>query len=336
MSAEWLLEDAAPVVKYRTLCELTNVKDKAVLQDALTAILALPQTQKRLELLKNLDYTKTHGSHSMYLENTLPMLNDYGLYYGMDAFDDANKNIDEITTIVTGDDYDRLIAYPFLLRSKFPMAELFDYVIERIETIYGFARNKNYDIYDDVADNKSVPKSFQDCPVIKPEIANGKCIKLPMIYDIVSMAAIYDRASVEIQEKINNIIYYIISPEYDIVEPMYGILCAEPRKYYAMGWDCKKPFNDNHDYSNQNLHRLLLYSTFPNAMKSAWFQNAVDYLTQFKTENGTYIFPKEYLPEADGNWALGVRMSLGESRRKKQWLEIESTFYMMKLLNSLC
>ena len=45
------------VVKYRTLSELTNVKDKAVLQDALTAVLALLQTQKRLELLKNLDYT---------------------------------------------------------------------------------------------------------------------------------------------------------------------------------------------------------------------------------------------------------------------------------------
>jgi len=101
-----------------------------------------------------------------------------------------------------------------------------------------------------------------------------------------------------------------------------------------MGWDCKKPFNDNQDYSYSNLHRLLLYSCFPTAVKSMWFLNAVTYLMQYKTENDTFLFPKEYLIETDSNWVLGSRMSLAENRRKKQYAEIESTFYMLKLLKN--
>jgi len=314
------------------LTELICTDDKALLQDALTGVLTLPQTQKRLSLLKNLDYTKTHGSAGWHLENVLPMLNDFGLHYGMDAFDSETACIEEITAVVSDGGYDRLVAYPFLLRSKFPFDGLLDYAIERIDTIYDFTRHMDFDIYDDVANYRGVPKPFQDRPVIKPSIASGGKIRLPMIYDIVMMAEEYERVSAEIQAKIDNIIEYIISPKYDVVVFMYGILCAAPRKYYAMGWDCKKPFNDNHNYSNPNLHRLLLYSSFPTARKSTWFANAMGYLTQYKTATGTYIFPKEFLPEKDCNWVLGTRMSLAENRRKKQWVEVESTFYMSKLL----
>jgi hypothetical protein len=329
MLIEWLLDNAAPVIRYKTLLEMKNDCSEAQMQDALSAVVELPQSQKRLELLENLDYVKTHGSPKIYLENTLPMLNDFGLYYGIDEFNSATKDIYEIVDIVTADDYDKLIAYPFLLRSRFPIDSLLDYVIERINTIYDFTRRMDFDIYDDIANYTSVPESFRDRPMIKPEVDSH----LPMIYDIVAMEAVYDCVAPEVQAKIDNIIEYVISPDYDVVEFMYGIRCASPRKYYAKGWDCKKPFNDNQDYSNPNLHRLLLYSAFPAVVKSAWFQKALDYLSQYKTTSGTYIFPKEYLPEVDGNWVLGVRMSLGENRRKKHWDEIESTFYMLKLLN---
>ena len=330
MLQEWLIKNSAPVVRYKTLVELMimNNNDAALVQDALTDVVSMPQAQKRLMFLKNLDYAKTHGSSTMYLENTLPMLNDIGLYYGINDFKYETKIIKKISAVVTANDYDKLIAYPFLLRSKFPIAGLIDYAVERIYTIYDFTRRMDFDIYDDITDYKSVPESFRDRPIIKPEI-NGH---LPMIYDMVAMEAVYDHVTAQVQAQIDNIIEYVISPDYDIVEPMYGISCTAPRKYYAKGWDCKKPFNDNQDYSNPNLHRLLLYSTFPSAVKSAWFKNALDFLSQYKTTSGTYIFPKEYLPETDSNWVLGVRMSLGENRRKKQWAEIESTFHMLKLL----
>ena len=329
---DWLIKNAAPVIQYRTQAELMGNSDNAALQNAKTALLALPQAQKRLALLRDLDYSRVHGSDSTNLENVLPMLVDFGLNYEWEAFRREVKPAIHDHKSHEDFHYDKVISTPFLLQAKFPIDALIDFAIERINTIYDFTQHMNFDIYDDIGNYPGVPKSFQDRPLIKPEIANGTVCKLPMIYDILSMAEVYARVSAEIQGKIDNIISYVISPEYDIVVPMYGILRAEHRKYYAMGWDCKKPFNDNHGYDYPNLHRLLLYSRFPIAVKSAWFQNAIDFLMQYKTASGTFVFPKDYLPEKDCNWVLGTRMSLGENRRKKQWAEIESTFYMLKLM----
>jgi hypothetical protein len=335
MSTQWLAENAAPVVRYRTQVELMGVDDKAVLQETMTDLLALPQTQKRLTLLRDLDYKRVHGSDSTNLENVLPMLVDFGLDYESEAFRQEVKK--DIHFKKSHDDfhYDKVISTPFLLQAKFPIDGLVDFAIERINTIYDFTQHMNFDIYDEIKNYPGVPKPFQDRPLIKPELANGSVCKLPMIYDVVSMAEVYAHVSADIKTKIDNIISYVISPKYDIVVPMYGILRAEYRKYYAMGWDCKKPFNDNHGYEYPNLHRLLLYSRFPVAVKSTWFQNAIDFLMQYKTANGTFIYPKDYLMEKDCNWILGTRMSLGENRRKKRWSEVESTFYMLKLLRCI-
>ncbi|MCL2372984.1 MAG: hypothetical protein FWC78_06245 [Defluviitaleaceae bacterium] len=337
MSAEWLLNNAEPVVRYRTLVELLAIDDEALLQNTMSALLTLPQTQKRLSLLHALDYSKTHGSGMTNLENVLPMLNDFGLYYGMLAFDSEIKNIEDVATIVSNNKYDKLIAYPFLLRSKFPIDGLIDFAVERANKIHEFTQHMDFDIYDDPKNHKT-PKAFHGRPIIKPSIAydaiSGEVnIKLPLIYDIVMFAEVYNHVSINTQSKIDNIINYILSPGYDVVVPMYGIIPAPSRRYYAMGWDCKKPFNDRHNYSNQNLHRLLLYSCFPTAVRNTWFTNAINYLLQYKTQSGTFIFPKEYLVEKDCNWVLGTHMSLAENRRKRQWLEVESTFYMLKLLN---
>ncbi|MCL2199265.1 MAG: hypothetical protein FWB80_10105 [Defluviitaleaceae bacterium] len=335
MLTQWLMENAAPVIRYRTQVELMGVSDKAVLQETMTDLLAVPQTQKRLALLRNLDYKRVHGSDNTNLENVLPMLVDFGLDYESKVFKREVKP--NIHYDKPHDDfhYDKVISTPFLLQAKFPINGLADFAIERINIIYDFTQHMDFAIYDDIKNYPGVPKPFQDRPLIKPELANGTVCKLPMIYDVVSMAEVYTRVSADIRAKIDNIISYVISPEYDIVVPMYGILRSEHRKYYAMGWDCKKPFNDNHGYEYPNLHRLLLYSRFPVAVKSKWFQNAIDFLMQYKTIDGTFIFPKDYLMEKDGNWILGTHMSLGENRRKKQWSRVESTFYMLKLLNCI-
>jgi len=335
MLTEWLLEVASPVIRYRTLVELMRTTDKTLLQDTLTEMLALPQTQKRLASLANLDFNRTHGANGTYLENVLPMLGDFGLHYGIEPFDRASKKMSELMPIISDKGYDKLVAYPFLLRAGFHFDGLLDYAIDRIDTIYDFTRHGNYDIYDDAADYPRVPKSFRNRPVVKPAIASGEAIRLPLIYDMVMLAAVYARMPAETQVKIDNIMDYVISNDYDTVKTGYGILCAAPNKYYAMGWDCLKPFNSNRYYANQNFQRLLLYAQFPTAIKTKWFTHAVDYMAQFRTTTGTYIFPKSFLGESDGNWVLGVRNSLAENRRKKNWIEIESTFYMRKLLSHI-
>jgi len=333
MLTEWLIENASPVIRYRTLVELMETTDKKLVEDTLKEVLALPQTQKRLNLLANLDYNRVHGANSTYLENVLPMLGDFGLHCGMEAFDQVNKKVSELIPIISDKDYDKLIAYPFLLRAGFSWEGLDDYATQRINTIYDFTRHGDYDIYDDVADYPRVPKAFHTRRMIKPAIASGEGIRLPLIYDMVMLAAVYARVSDEMRVKIDNIVDYVISNEYDWVKTGYGIFCGAPNKYYAMGWDCLKPFNSNRYYANHNFQRLLLYAQFPTVVKTKWFTHAVDYMAQFRTPTNTYIFPKSFLGESDSNWVLGAHNALAENRRKKNWIEIESTFYMGKLLS---
>jgi len=340
MSLEWLLENSGAVIRYKTQHELMNVNIKD-LYDDLADIIALPQTQKRLTYLKNLDFGRVHGSDHTHLENVLPMLNDFGLNYDIEVYRKVANDKPYLTeNITSGSDffteqYNKIIALPFLLQSKIPQSGFFDFACARIDCIYNFTKNNDYDIYDEPEKHKRIPKPFRNRPVIKPEIAFGEMCRLPMIYDILTMAEIYKQVPSDIQTKIDNVIDYVLSPEYDVVPFMYGILVAPKHRYYAMGWECKKPFNDNQDYSYRNLHRLLLYSRFPKAVRNPWFQNAVEFLQQYKTKEDTYIFPKEYLPEEDKNWILGSHMSLGENRRKKNWIEVESTFYMQKLLKTI-
>ena len=85
MAIKWLMENAEAVVRYRTQIELMDINKKEQLQENLTAVLALPQTLKRMDMLRNMNYSRVHGSDSTHLENILPMLSDFGLHYGVDA-----------------------------------------------------------------------------------------------------------------------------------------------------------------------------------------------------------------------------------------------------------
>ena len=216
MPIKWLMENAEAVVRYRTQIELMEINKKEQLQENLTAVLALPQTLKRMDMLRNMNYSRVHGSDSTHLENILPMLNDFGLHYGVDAVRLIIRDNLDIKKVVTGlvgtfgscspmqpgySYYDKIIAYPFLLRSRIPINGLLDFAIDRINTIYDFTRHRDFNIYDDAANYKGIPKPFTDRPIVKPEIAYSDMCRLPMIYDIVTLAEVYHRVPSEIQEK---------------------------------------------------------------------------------------------------------------------------------------
>jgi hypothetical protein len=58
----------------------------------------------------------------------------------------------------------------------------------------------------------------------------------------------------------------------------------------------------------------------------------MDYLESYCTNNGTYIFPRSHLQErAIGYWVTGAYMGLEENRRKNMAIELESTFWMLKI-----
>jgi hypothetical protein len=68
------------------------------------------------------------------------------------------------------------------------------------------------------------------------------------------------------------------------------------------------------------------------ARKSQWFLSSLEYLESFRTENGTYIFPKSWLPEKHiGYWVGGLRMGYDDRKNYPKAIECESTFRMLKI-----
>jgi len=70
---------------------------------------------------------------------------------------------------------------------------------------------------------------------------------------------------------------------------------------------------------------------YPAARETKWFSDLLQCLDGYKNEPGRYEFPKGWLQEKLGYAVLGSHMSFGENRRKRNWAEIESTFYMQLL-----
>lgn len=109
-----------------------------------------------------------------------------------------------------------------------------------------------------------------------------------------------------------------------------------------MGWDPKYPgwFDLPSYMETGNVPKLLFFaqyiSKYPIAKKTKWFSDLLNYIEKYRTENGTYLFPVTWLKESTGYAVLGHHMSFGENRKKKNWREIESTFYVQLLQKDLC
>jgi hypothetical protein len=340
---EWLIGKAEPVIKYRTLRELAGLSDKDT-EKLKEELIEHPQVQTRLGYLKSqknmCDFRFIHGRENKCLENCIPMLTDFGFKKGITEFDrimvpliqQAKEKPWNIAPVFC--EFGQIVVYPFFLKGGYYDDDLLFYMYERLNTLYNFVLENNYDIYDFDTKYKGIPKSFQNRPIIKPELYINGRFKIPLIYDIYGLAALANISNKEITAKIQKVIQYILSPEYNRFITFYGILSSGKRRYHAMGWDCKLPFYFNDmDINRPNLylHRLELMAHFPNAVKCGWFERGLKHFESFKTEKGTYTFPKEYLLERESVWVLGTHMSLGENRKNKQFIEIESTFRMLKI-----
>lgn len=340
---EWLIENAESIIKYRTLHELAGLSDKDM-KKFKGELIEHPQVRTRLGYLKSQKNMRNfgfiHGRENKCLENCVPMLIDFGFNKGVTEFDNIVLPLIQQIKEKPWDiapvfcEFGQIIIYPFFLKGGYYDDDLLSYMYERLNTLYNFVLENNYEIYDYDTKYKGIPKSFQNRPIIKPELYINGRFKIPLIYDIYGLAALINVSNKEIIAKIQTVIEYILSPEYNRFITFYGILSSGKGRYHAMGWDCKLPFYFNDmDINKPNLylHRLELMAHFPNAVKSSWFEQGLKHFENFKTEKGTYTFPKEYLLEKESVWVLGTHMSLGENRKNKQFFEIESSFRMLKI-----
>lgn len=81
------------------------------------------------------------------------------------------------------------------------------------------------------------------------------------------------------------------------------------------------------------LKYLDMMSNFKEAHNSKWFKDCINYFEQFRTEKGTYIFPKEYLNKKyiDKAFLNESNIQLKRTEREITIRELVSTLTMIEI-----
>ena len=344
---DWLFENGDAIIRYRTATELADDKSDYNISSLRTQLMKTPKAHYWMKCLKDkrrLNYI--HGSYDYCFENAMGKLVFMGIKAGFNKLEDSSKSYikwlrESIETeseepIENPIDffYENLIA-SFLSASGFKDIEPVNgFIRERINKIYNFTKNNDFSIFVDKANYKGISSAFENHSLIDPELYTDGKFQLPWIHDLLAFSAFYD----EFPDEIDQIISYILNDKYQKIPEGYGIVMAGVKRYTVLGWNVWLPgyFGfDTDEFHKQNIIiRMILMSPFKVARKSKWYKSCLKHLKQFKQKDGTYLFPKEYLKEKNNSYFItGSHMGLGENRRSKDGLALESTFWMLKLLD---
>ncbi len=359
----WLLEEGNPVIRWRVAREIVGDHPREAADQLLNSMLGQPDVQTWLgrltldplngkladrneETLRMLGWM-VHGSFDRCLENVLGKLAEFGLAAGIDSLDD--KMLPLMDIFRWGGDWDRDAFYQYawehlvvsifawgLLRMGYrPDEYMKEYLRQYLEHVHRIARDAVFDIYADDVELVGLPKAWEGKEVMKQEIMEN--YKLPSIHDMYLLAhypleLLDERA----EGMIADVVSYVLDPRFQALRDGYGYAWIKERNTcYSWGWSPHLP--GYHGFGQKGVsiamlvQRLELMAHFPSARQTSWFLGCLDHLEGFKTDQGTYRFPASYLRESQGYYVSGYHMGLGENRRRKNGLEIESTFRMLKI-----
>ena len=349
----WLFENGGPVIRYRAATELLPQNASLDIRRLTAEMLQSPQARVWLErlipprLLNSSTTTQTvqtsgineiHNSKPTALENALAKLADFGLKKGMPELDQRTlpyrKWMEENTKRPSSNVYNKFglaCAAAFLARAGYFHEPDVRYLLKmRLDMVHDFARKGDYDIY------ANPRKYLRRLPVIKPELTPGGDCRLPLIYDIAGWAACLPECGTKEElAKADTIISYILDKDYQKFPWGYGIMGDGTGRKWSLGWsvylDRYKGAPDRKSPHRSIVHAISLLINFKAARHHWWFKESLDHLEGFRTNEGTYRFPPDYLQEKNvGYWVNGVHMGLEGIRRTDRALELESTFWMAK------
>ena len=362
---EWLLVNGGPVVRYRTARELCGDLPPVELARMERDILALPLAQQWLERLDlgelagELDHLneakvarlggRVHGSKPGALENVLGRLNELGLRAGMA---DLDRRMQPLMRIFHWHEdwqadaqyrtaWESLVKSIFawgLLRAGYhPDAAMQDYLSEQVDILHKIARDQVYDIYAGGDELKGLPRAWAGKPVMKAEVMAN--YHLPWIHDVYVLANLPGWMVDETMAcKIDDILKYIFDPRFQALQPGYGYAWVKERRTcYSWGWsphlaDFEQLGWHSEAQAGLLVQQMELMAHFRAARETRWFQAGLRHLDWFRTNRGTYCFPIHYLrDQPTGYYVNGTSLSLGENRRLRRGMEVESTFRMARI-----
>jgi hypothetical protein len=212
---------------------------------------------------------------------------------------------------------------------------------QRLDVLYRFTTQQTYDIYVDGSKLKSVKKEWQPY-IINPDLYADGHIALPDMHDLLLFAGMYSHLAVAEQNKIESIVEWLFGDGYSNILRRYGYFYAPGGSYNAKAIIFKLHLLDfkRMDFDKGDLASLLFYefvlSHFAVAQKSEWFTDAFNYLKQYRSETGRYVFPSHMLIEKPDSFVtFGGHMNVGENKKNKQYREILSTYWMERIYENI-
>jgi len=355
---DWLMDNADAPIRYRLAREF--LCDGRAAKRIEPELLGNREVRKWLNNLKPetppQSYWMIHGSFDFCLENSVLKAVQLGLHAGFSQvaeavtyFTDIFKNNPVVKPYRKVDNQLNLLMIASMLTlAGFRGDMILGYMLESLNEIHDFVKKGDYGIY--ISDEersalKGVPQNWKNREFIKKELFDDGPV-FPLVYDLLGLNRLYGAVDTQTDGKIDAVISYITTDRFhETVRDGYGIVICDGNKYYGMGWDPKYPgWSDVAEYIGNDgvkvgvgVPKLLFFAqyivNYPAALKTEWYGELLACLDRCRTDGGTYIFPKKWMDESRGYAVAGHHLSFGENRRKENWLEIESTFYMQLLKN---
>ena len=212
----------------------------------------------------------------------------------------------------------------------------------RLEDCFAFARAGDFDIHTNTADYPTIPAGRGEHPLVHPRFYEGNRWQFPMVYDLYAFANLPAalRTEAGTQEMVDAVIANVLDERYQRLPRGYGLMLDPPRSYFSIGWSVHLPlfFSNSGDGAPDpgTLWWAEAMAHFPVTATSIWFARLMEHLESFRTAEGFYRCPAAYLTENSNKYFVGGgHMGLGEERRARDRLTLESTAWLLRIDEAL-
>ena len=329
---DWLMT-GGPILRYLTARDLCPATSRTELGSLLEAARETEETRKWLDLLGTGPIR--HSKDSAF-ENCMGKLLEYGLHAGVPELDRKVKPFLELDP-----EQPNILVVAFVSRAGYDRHPAVQACLRRmIQNSSRAARRGRFDVaMTDSEKNELLPASLRGKPFFRLECSPlyGE-YRPPSCYELYAFG--HMRRSPAQTRKLETIVAYLIDPRLQEQDISY-IWNPELRRQYSCSY-ARLPGFKGRPPARGDSSRLIMYLEmlvgFKCVCSSEWLQDAMAKLETFRTDRGTYQFPKEYLLERKDSYYLyqGSHMGLGGEPRNKRALEMESTFRMLRLRNRMC
>jgi uncharacterized protein YeaO (DUF488 family) len=343
--AYWLLDNGGPIIRFRTLVDIMEEQDVGTVSRALKEMVKSPEVVKWLDIIESsLAFNDVHSGRQNAFENVVAKLVQFGWRAGLQPFDTKtlpfrvwlSENVDK-EPVEAHEVFKRTVIASVLARAGYQTVEAVQkQMLSRLTTVHEFAESPGFEqIYVDKSEYRGIPKGSASHDLVDPKLYPDQQFALPWIHDVYAFSSLDNILENEqYREKAEKILEMVLTPEYQNLPWSYG-LAKYGKRYYVLGWAVHLPgfskIPEGRGFAEMLLF-LDILAPFSCIRKSRWFQSSLKYLEEFRTEEGTYTFPRTWLPEKRrGYWIGGEYMAFDNRKGRKNAIEVESTFRVLSI-----